>query len=136
MTSETAFQTPFYFQFHCSKVRFYKPCTSGASESESDHTNRILRLKSRRASLYSVKVIKMSWLAIDRLLILWSLRYCQLDRETNCTTFLSLDTQAIERRQRQRTRNSFLSCLSVRVITSEIFCLHLTEITPIVLIKH
>jgi len=52
------------------KVYFYKPCTLAASESECDHAYRILHLKRRRASLlYSVKVIKMSRLAIDRLLI-------------------------------------------------------------------
>jgi len=51
-------------------VRFYKLCTLAASESQSefDRMNSILRLKSRRASLYSVKVIKMSRLAIARLL--------------------------------------------------------------------
>jgi len=27
------------------KVRFYKPCTSAASQSEFDHVNKILRLK-------------------------------------------------------------------------------------------
>jgi len=48
------------------KVSFYEPSTSAASESEFDHANRILRLKSSRVSLYNVKVIKMSRLAIDR----------------------------------------------------------------------
>jgi len=54
-------------------VGFYKPCTLAASESKFDHTNRILRLKSKRAGLYSIRVNKMSGLAIDRLLLLWSL---------------------------------------------------------------
>ena len=65
LSSATRFQT--HFQFHSSKVRSYKPCTSTASESEFDHANRILRLKSSRASLYSVKVIKMSRLVIGYL---------------------------------------------------------------------
>ena len=44
---KTGFQT--HFQFHYSKVHlesgFYKPCTSGASESEFNHANRIACLK-------------------------------------------------------------------------------------------
>ena len=75
------------------KVRFYKPCTSAASESEFDHTSRIPRLKSKRASLYRIRVIQLVRLAIDRLLILWSLHWpfycCETDRETDDTTFLS-----------------------------------------------
>jgi len=91
------------------KMRFYKPFTMAASESEFDHENRILCLKSRRASLYSGKIIKMSWLANGRLLILWSLhgslRCCETDRETDCTTSLSLDTQDIQRGQLQCARD-------------------------------
>jgi len=69
------------------EVRVCKSCTSAVSESEFDHANRILALKSRRTGLYSVMVIKMSRLAIDRLLILWSihgsLHCCKTDREKN-----------------------------------------------------
>jgi len=70
--SETRFQMHFSFsaQKCARKVRFYKPCTSTASESEFDHANRILHLKVG-ASFYSIKVIKMSRLTIDRFLILW-----------------------------------------------------------------
>jgi len=49
------------------------------------------------ASFYSVKVIKMSGLVIGRLLGMWSLRRCETDRKTDCTTFLSLDMQDVER---------------------------------------
>jgi len=52
------------------KVRFYKPCIMAASESEFDHANRILRLKVGVLVLYSVKIIKMSRLAINHFLIL------------------------------------------------------------------
>ena len=91
-----------HFSFTAKKcawqVRFYKPCTS--SENQFDHASRILCLKSRRASLYNAKVIKMSRLAIDRWLIQWPLR-C----ETDCTTFLSLDMQDNERGQPRCAQN-------------------------------
>jgi len=61
--------------------------------------------ESRRASFYSVKVIKMSRLAIDRLLILWSLHGSLGCCKTDCTTFLSSDTQDIERGQLSCARN-------------------------------
>ena len=81
-------QSPSTGAWKCAqKVHFYKPYTSAPG--------------SRHVRLYNVKVIKMSRLAIDRLLILLSflgsLRCCETDRATNCTTFLSLDTQVIER---------------------------------------
>ena len=64
--------------------------------------------ESRRASLYSVKVIKMPRLTIDRL-FLWSLHQslhcCETDRETDCTTFFSLDTQDVEKEKICCTRN-------------------------------
>jgi len=75
------------------KVRFYKPCTSAASESEFNHAKRILCLEVG-VLVYSVRVIKMSRLTIDCVLILWSLhgslRCCETDREIYGTTFLSL----------------------------------------------
>jgi len=43
--------------------------------------------ESRLASLYSVKVIKISRLTIDSFLTLWSLRCCKTDSETDCITF-------------------------------------------------
>jgi len=98
--------------------------------------------ESRRASLYSVKVIKMSRLTIDPFLILWlfhgMLRYC----ETECTTFLSLDTQDGKKGQLSCawncTRNPriFWLHLSVRVLASEICCLRLTESTRMPLIYY
>ena len=61
--------------------------------------------ESRHASLYSVKVIKMSRPTADRFLILWSLhgslRCYETDRQTDCTTLLSIDTQEVERGQLQ-----------------------------------
>jgi len=57
--------------------------------------------ESWRASSHNVKVIKMSRLTIDCFLILWSLhgslRCCKTDRETDCTTFLYLDAQEVQR---------------------------------------
>jgi len=50
------------------KSALYKPCTSAAFASEFNRANGILRLESGRASLYGIKVIKMSRLTIDRLL--------------------------------------------------------------------
>jgi len=92
MVSGTGFQA--HSQFHSAKMRlksaFLQPCTSAASESEFDHVNRIQCLKSRRASLYPVKDIKMSWLAMDRLLVLESLQLLLRNRLQN---YLSLDTQ-------------------------------------------
>jgi len=83
------------------KVCFYKPCTWAVLESEFNHANRFRALKSRQASLYSVQVIEMSRLTIDRFLILWSrhgsLYCCAADNETEYTTVLSLDTQDVER---------------------------------------
>ena len=80
------------------KVHFYKPPTLAAYESEFDHANIILHLKVGVSD--SVEVIKMSGLAIDCLLILWSLygslRCCETDCETDYTIFLSSDTQDIE----------------------------------------
>jgi len=90
-----------------------KPCTSSASESKFDHTNRIL----------------------------WSLHGPLCCCETDRTSFWSLDTQEVERGQlrcaRNCTRNPRVSqlCLSVRVIVTEISCLHLTKITRIGLIN-
>ena len=59
--------------------------------------------ENRRASLYSVKGIKISRLTRDCFLILWSLhrllRCCRTDRKTDCRTFLFLGTQDIERGQ-------------------------------------
>ena len=52
------------------KVRFYRPCTSAASESEFDQNSVPER---RCVSSYSVKVIKLSRRPINRLLILWAL---------------------------------------------------------------
>jgi len=62
-------------------------------------------LESRRASLHNVKVIKMSRLTIDRFFILWSLHGSLRCCETDCTTFLSLDTQEVERGQLWWSRN-------------------------------
>ena len=69
----------------------YKPCTWAASESEFDHANRNPCLKSSHASSDSAKIIKMSRLAIDRLLILWSLqeslRCCEADAKQTAQLF-------------------------------------------------
>jgi len=87
----------------------------------------------------SVKVIKMSSLAIDRLLILWllhgSLLCCETDHETDCTNFLSLDMQDIESGQLRHARNS-LRFSTVRAMTYEMFSLRLTAITRIHLITY
>jgi len=85
-----------------SEQYIYKPCTSAVSESEFDHANRILRLRSRRASIYSAKIIKMPKVAIDCLLIAWWLHGSLSFRETDSTTFPSVDTQDAERGQLQR----------------------------------
>ena len=58
---------------HARKMRFYKPCTSAASESEFELLEQNSAPESRLASLHTVKVIKMSMLTINRFLILWSL---------------------------------------------------------------
>jgi len=137
---ETGFKT--HSQFQCSKVRsksaslqtVYLSCVwKGIWSWEQKSVP-----ESRHATLYGVKVIKKSRLASDRLLILWSLhgslRCCETDRETDYTTFWSLD---VERGQlwcaQNCTRNCciFKLCLSARVIAFEIFCLHLTEIMRI-----
>ena len=54
------------------KIPFYKPRISVASESEFNHTNRILCLKVG-VLVYSVKVCKMSWLSTGCLFIPWCL---------------------------------------------------------------
>jgi len=54
-------------------MRFYKKCTSAASENWIRSSEQNSAPKSRRTSLYSVKVIEMSMLTIDLFLILWSL---------------------------------------------------------------
>jgi len=93
----------FFAQGRAWKVRFCKPCTSATSESDSDHADRILRLK------VGVLVYTVSRLSKCRFLILWalhgSLRCCNTDCETDCTTLLSLETQDIERGQLQCARN-------------------------------
>jgi len=87
------------------KVHFYKSCASAASGSEFAHAKRILRLKSRRASWYSVKAIKMLRLAIDPFLILRLLHGLLRRCETDCTAFLFLHTQDVEKGQLRRTQN-------------------------------
>jgi len=91
------------------KICFYQPCTfdcvwKGIWSREQNYVP-----ESGRASLCSVKVIKMSRLAIDRLLILWSLhgscRYCKTDCETDCRTFLAMDVQDVVREQVRWARN-------------------------------
>ena len=95
LASETGFQM--HPQLQCSKVRlkvrFHKPCTFAASVKQFDHANRILYPK------VDVLVYTVSRLTVGRPLILWSLRCCKIDREINCTTFLSLDTQDVEKGQ-------------------------------------
>jgi len=75
---------------------------------------------SGQASLYSVKVIKISRLYIDCLVILWSLheslRCCEIDS----TIFLSLDTQDIDNSDMSETTPE-TPCL--------FNCTYLTEIT-------
>jgi len=111
LASEMRFQMHFQFsaQKCARKVRFYKSCTSAASESGFDQANRILRLKVG-VLIYTVSRLSKCQGYIDRFLILWSLhgsiRCCETDRETDCTTFLSLDTQDVERRQLRCTQNS------------------------------
>ena len=84
------------------KVHFYKPCTLTVFESEFNRVNRTLHLKVG-ATPYKLLVYTVSRLAIDRFVILWSLqgsfRCCETECEAACTTFLSLDTQNIERGQ-------------------------------------
>ena len=67
------------------KVPFHKPCNFGCVWRWIQPCEQNSVPKSGRARLYSVKVIKMSRQATDRLLILWSLHCC----ETDCITFLS-----------------------------------------------
>jgi len=78
------------------KKRFYKPCTSAAPESEFDHAKRIPCLKVGVLVLYSVKIIKMSRLAFDCLLIPWSLHGSLPCCETDGKNFMSLDTEDVE----------------------------------------
>jgi len=87
------------------KVQFYKPCTLAGSEGEFHYATGILHLKSRHASLYSVKVITMSRLAIDCLLFWRPIHDLFRCCKTDCTTFLSFDMQNIERGQLWLTRN-------------------------------
>jgi len=107
-------------------MRFDKPCTSVASKSEFGHANRTLCLK---VGLHSFKIIKISRLTIDRLAILWSLCYC----ETDCASFLSLDTQNVERGQLRWAQNYiqnpefFNYAYPIRVLAPEFFCLCRTE---------
>jgi len=65
----------------------------------------------------------MSRLTIDRFLILWSLhgslRCCETDRETDCTNFLSLDAQDIEREDNSNTPDTLALFNCVRVPASE-----------------
>jgi len=56
------------------KCVFTNHVSSAASESEFDHANRIVS-ESGCASLYNVKVFKMSKLAMDCLLTLWSFQW-------------------------------------------------------------
>jgi len=96
--------------------------TLGSALEKCGFTNRVCRLhlkvrlitqnsvpERRRASLYSLKVIKMSRLTMDRFLILWSLhgspRCCKTDREADNTTFLSLYRQDVRRGQFRCTRD-------------------------------
>lgn len=78
-----AFSVPL-FKIAPEKSAFTNHAPLAASESELDDAG-------GRTSLYSVKVIKISRLDNNRLLILWlphgSLRCCK----TDCTNFLSLD---------------------------------------------
>jgi len=65
--------------------------------------------ENRHASLYSVKVIKMSRRPIDRLSFHGRFTSCETDRETDCTALLSLDTQDIERGQSSMMGQCFLT---------------------------
>ena len=65
--------------------------------------------ENRHASLYSVKVIKMSRRPIDRLSFHGRFTSCETDRETDCTALLSLDTQDIERGQSSMKGQCFLT---------------------------
>ena len=97
--------------------------------------------ESRRDSLYSVKIIKMSRLAINCLVILWSLHGCFVvaKQTVKHTTqlLLSLDTQDIERGQLWCAQNCTQNpCvfLTVHICSPDrvwIFCLCLTAITRI-----
>ena len=86
------------------KVRFYKPCSLAASKRIRTREQNSAP-GSRRASLFSVNVIKLSRLTINRLLILRSLHgslHGSLHRLLRCckteyTTLLSIETQDIER---------------------------------------
>jgi len=105
LASETRSRT--HFHLLRSKNHFYKQSTSAASESESREQNSAP--ESRRASLRSVKFIKMSRLTIYHCLFLRSLhgplRCCKTDCETDCTTSFSLNTQDIETGQLRWTRH-------------------------------
>ena len=59
-----------------------------------------------RAKLYSVTAIKMSRLAIDRLLILLSLKGSLRCCRTVCTNFLSVDTQDARRKTQDARRET------------------------------
>ena len=89
--------------------------------------------ESRRASLYSVKVIKMSRLAIDRLFILWLLHVvASLLRKRLHDIFVLRHAKQLERTTPMRPK-------LLRLLTGPIcsrdrvgnFCLRLTEITQI-----
>jgi len=83
------------------KVRPYKPCTSGASESEFHLSNRILHLKVG-VLVYTVSRLSecQGKLSIAySTLILWSLPGSLPCCKTDCTTSLPSDMQDVERGQ-------------------------------------
>jgi len=86
--------------------------------------------ESRRVSLYSVKVIKIWRLTINRFLVLWaphrSLRCFETDRETDCTALLFLETQSIERGQLLCAQNPE-NCAYPFTWCLKLFCLCRTE---------
>jgi len=95
----------------------------------------------RCASLYSIEVIKISRLTMDRCLILWLCRCCETDRETDCKTPPSLEMQDVQRGQLWCAQNShrnhhvFNWAYPFAWSHLKCFCLHPTENTRVDLIS-
>jgi len=139
LASETWFQT--HFQFFLLKRAFLQTMYLGCVSKWIWSQERNSVPESRRASLYSVKVIKMSRLTINRILTLWSLHGSLRCCKTDCTTFLSLNTQDAERRQFDVAKTApktlaFFNCAYLFACSHLKFdCLHLTESTQMHLLK-
>jgi len=96
------------------KVRFYKPCTTAASE-RFDHANRTLHLKVGVLVYTGSRLSKISRQTINRFIILWALhgsvRCCETRCKTDCATLLALETQDVERGQLQMHLTAWNPCV-------------------------